>query len=305
MDIRQLRYYIAVVEEGTISAAARKLSISQPPLSTQIRLLEEELGVTLFVRGARQITLTPAGRRLYQYALEMTDIERQAKEEIRDMAAGGTGTVRCGCISSGHVREVYAGIRAFHAKFPGIRFSLLEGNTFEIEGMLERNEVEIAFVRTPEKFRDVERQEIRKDPMMVSGTEEILAPMISRPDSGGSAAAVRSVSSGSAVHVRDLRDLPLILYKRWEPSVRECFAREGIEPHVVCVCGDVRTCLRWAENGLGAAVSPWQDLTPYPGMVWKSIEEKSLESTLEVVIRKDAYISAGARALFEIFKNGG
>ena len=78
MNIYQLRYYIAVVEEGTISAAARKLNLSQPPLSTQIKLLEEEVGTELFIRGARQITLTPAGRRFYQYALEMTDIERQA-----------------------------------------------------------------------------------------------------------------------------------------------------------------------------------------------------------------------------------
>lgn len=118
MNIYQLRYYIAVVEEGTISAAARKLNLSQPPLSTQIKLLEEEVGTELFIRGARQITLTPAGRRFYQYALEMTDMERQALEEIRDMGRGGTGTVHLGCISSAHVKEVYEGLDAFHRQYP-------------------------------------------------------------------------------------------------------------------------------------------------------------------------------------------
>lgn len=126
MNIYQLRYYIAVVEEGTISAAARKLNLSQPPLSTQIKLLEEEVGTELFIRGARQITLTPAGRRFYQYALEMTDIERQALEEIRDMGRGGTGTVHLGCISSAHVKEVYEGLDAFHRQYPLVRLRIVK-----------------------------------------------------------------------------------------------------------------------------------------------------------------------------------
>ena len=64
MDIKQLLYFVTVVDEGNISSAAKKLHISQPPLSTQIRLLEEELGSILFERGARKIQLTEAGRML-------------------------------------------------------------------------------------------------------------------------------------------------------------------------------------------------------------------------------------------------
>lgn len=71
MNIYQLRYYIAVVEEGTISAAARKLNLLSHPCLPKSSSLEEEVGTELFIRGARQITLTPAGRRFYQYALEM------------------------------------------------------------------------------------------------------------------------------------------------------------------------------------------------------------------------------------------
>ena len=65
MELKQLLYFVTVVEEGTISAAAKKLFISQPPLSAQMKLLEDELGCVLFQRGQRQIQLTEAGKKLY------------------------------------------------------------------------------------------------------------------------------------------------------------------------------------------------------------------------------------------------
>lgn len=287
MDIRQLQYFIAVVEEGTISAAARKLNISQPPLSTQIRLLENELGTQLFIRGARQITLTPAGRTLYQYALEMTDIERQALEEIREMSHGGTGTVRVGCISSSHVPEVYGGFTRFHEKYPLVRFKIAEGNTYELEEKLARNELEMAFVRTPENFKNVRRLAIRRDPMMAAGRGDLF----------------RGIPPRKKLSVRDLADCPIILYKRWERTIRDTFALFKIDPQIICVTDDLRTSLLWAENGLGISISPMQDLHGHAGLTRRVLAEPSLESTLELVIRKDEYISSNAEALFDIFQN--
>lgn len=287
MDIRQLQYFIAVVEEGTISAAARKLNISQPPLSTQIRLLENELGTQLFIRGARQITLTPAGRTLYQYALEMTDIERQALEEIREMSHGGTGTVRVGCISSSHVPEVYGGFTRFHEKYPLVRFKIAEGNTYELEEKLARNELEMAFVRTPENFKNVRRLAIRRDPMMAAGRGDLF----------------RGIPPRKKLAVRDLADCPIILYKRWERTIRDTFALLKIDPQIICVTDDLRTSLLWAEHGLGISISPMQDLHGHPGLTRRVLAEPSLESTLELVIRKDEYISSNAEALFDVFQN--
>jgi DNA-binding transcriptional LysR family regulator len=286
MNIHQLKYFIAVVEEGTISAAARKLSISQPPLSTQIRLLETELGTKLFVRGARRITLTPAGRRLYQYALEMTDIERQATEEIREMSEGGTGTIRIGCISSSHVPEMYDGFVRFHEKYPLVRFKISEGNTFELEERLARNELELAFVRTPENFKNVRRLTIRHDQMMAAGKDEFF----------------RDLPSGKGLRLRDLAASPVILYKRWERTIRDSFSLLRIDPQVICVADDIRTCLSWAEHGLGIIISPMQDIRGHAGLTRRSLAEPSLESSLELVIREDEYISANAEAFFDIFR---
>lgn len=94
MDIKQLTYFLAIAEEGNISAAAKKLHISQPPLSLQLKLLEEELGVVLLERGARKSTLTDAGRLLYKHARYILQLVENAEREIQDFGNGIQGTLR-------------------------------------------------------------------------------------------------------------------------------------------------------------------------------------------------------------------
>lgn len=91
MELRQLECFSAVVEEGSISAAARKLHMSQPPLSLRMHQLEEECGVTLFVRGARQITLTEAGTLLYRYAKEILELSLAAGADLENLRRGRRG----------------------------------------------------------------------------------------------------------------------------------------------------------------------------------------------------------------------
>ena len=100
MDFRQLSYFVAAVEEGSISAAARKLFLSQPPVTAQIKALEEELGCTLLVRGARAVRMTEEGRLLYDRAKAMLALRESAAEEIAGRVRSGGGTLRLGVVSS-------------------------------------------------------------------------------------------------------------------------------------------------------------------------------------------------------------
>ena len=86
MNIKQLQYFVTIVENGTITAAAKKLGISQPPLSAQMKLLEEELGVTLMERGARQVRLTDAGRILYRRAVSIVELTDTTLKELTGWA---------------------------------------------------------------------------------------------------------------------------------------------------------------------------------------------------------------------------
>ena len=96
MDIRTMQYYLAVVREGTISAAAQALHVAQPSLSRQMKELEEELGVTLFARGNRKITLTEEGMVLRKRAEEMVRLMQMTEEEISQIKNHISGSVRIG-----------------------------------------------------------------------------------------------------------------------------------------------------------------------------------------------------------------
>lgn len=126
MDIKQLKYFVAIIEGGTITGAAKLLHVSQPPLSNQMRLLENELGAELFRRGARHITLTEAGEVLYRYAVEILELEHVAKEEIGSMRAGQKGNLRLGLVSSCASNELYDELRLFHKDFPEVHVKLLK-----------------------------------------------------------------------------------------------------------------------------------------------------------------------------------
>ena len=96
MNLKQMEYFITIVNEGSISAASKILHISQPPLSTQMKLLEQELGVTLFERGSRAIALTHAGKVFYDRAQGILDMTGAARQELEQMGRGLHGFLRLG-----------------------------------------------------------------------------------------------------------------------------------------------------------------------------------------------------------------
>ncbi|WP_409335959.1 LysR family transcriptional regulator [Eubacterium sp. F2] len=118
MELRQLRHFLVIAEEGSISAAARRLHLSQPPLSRQMSLLEAECGLILFHRGSREITLTEAGRVLQRYASQMLETEDSIFDEMNDLKKGRRGVVRIGLISSAAGDAVCRMLSRAKRKFP-------------------------------------------------------------------------------------------------------------------------------------------------------------------------------------------
>ena len=100
MELRQLTYFTAIAQAGTITAAAQKLHMSQPPLSLQLQKLEDELGCPLFERDTRHLHLTPAGELFYERAQAILQQCADLKREMADLQAGGRGLLRIGVVSS-------------------------------------------------------------------------------------------------------------------------------------------------------------------------------------------------------------
>ena len=149
MDIRQLQYFVRIADEGSITGAARSLHMSQPPLSMQMKLLEEELGVILLKRGSRKAELTEEGTYLYGQAKNILSMMDTAAQELSHFHGGQNGVLRLGTISSSGYILTEQILKDFCREFPQIRFELNEGNTYELLEQLKNGIIECAILRTP------------------------------------------------------------------------------------------------------------------------------------------------------------
>lgn len=126
MELRQLRYFIAVAEELHFGRAAERCHIAQPPLSQQIKRLEEELGVTLLERTSRKVSLTEEGRGFLAVARETLSTLENGIEKMRMMAEGLIGKLRIGFLSSGLHTDFLKGVTEFRKQYPGIQLDIRE-----------------------------------------------------------------------------------------------------------------------------------------------------------------------------------
>jgi DNA-binding transcriptional LysR family regulator len=148
MEIRHLRYFVAVAEEGHITRAAERLDMQQPPLSRQIKAIEREVGAQLFRRKPRGVELTEAGRAFFDYARNITaDLDR-ALETTRRTARGEQGQIRVGITPTSPFNPfVPRVIRAFREAYPLIALTLAEYNSGGLIDLLRKERLDTAFIR--------------------------------------------------------------------------------------------------------------------------------------------------------------
>lgn len=150
MDIRTLRYFLAVAQAGSISKAACGLHVTQPTLSRQIADLERSLGCSLFERSSAGVSLTPEGAILRRRAEEMVSLEDAAKAEIGAEREAIVGDVRIGAGETHAMERVAQAMRTVQDNHPGVRFHVFSGNAVAVEEQLERGLVDFGlFVDAP------------------------------------------------------------------------------------------------------------------------------------------------------------
>ena len=148
MDIRTMQYYLAVVREGTISAAAEALHVAQPSLSRQMKELEEELGAPLFERGNRKITLTEEGMILRKRAEEMVRLMQMTEEEISQVKNHISGSVRIGAGESISFHYLSRAAARLFEEHPDIRFHITSGDTQDLMDELNNGLIDFAVIFT-------------------------------------------------------------------------------------------------------------------------------------------------------------
>lgn len=287
MDIRQLRYFLAIAEEEQITSAAKRLHIAQPPLSQQLKSLEDELGVKLVERGSRKIHLTDAGQILRNRAEQILELTGATTKELRDFNEGIQGTLSIGAVSSSGATLLPERIHNFNSKYPGINFEIWEGNTYRILEILNSGVIEIGIVRTPFNIENFESIRLPIEPMVAAISGNLY---FEEPE--------------KHIYLTDLVDKPLIIYRRFEKIILQACQKAGFEPTILCKTDDARTTLLWADSGMGIAVVPKSavGLIRSSSLKYKEISESSLETQVVAIWMKNRYLSTAAKHFLETFQ---
>ncbi|MEV7546600.1 LysR family transcriptional regulator [Streptomyces sp. NPDC089915] len=248
MELRQLRYFVTVVEEGGFTRAAARLHLSQPGLSAQIRQLEKELGQPLLERSSRSVTLTEVGRSVLPYARAALAAAAAVRNAVDEHAGLLRGRVTLGLVSggTGHVFDVASFLADFHDTHPALEIALTEDTSERMQAALLAGEIDIA----------------------------LLGPTGEEPPPGLAHRTVIDVPLGAAVApghplltpagrvdvpLADLRDRPLICLPRGtgvRASLERACARAGFRPRVAFEAAAPHVLVRLAARGLGVAVLP-------------------------------------------------
>ena len=286
MDIKQLTYFITIVEEGNITRAANKLHMAQPPLSNQLKLLEDELGTKLLERGARKVKLTDSGTILYKRAKNILEITKATAIEIEEFGKGVQGTLRLGTISSSGTALLSNRVIDFNKKYPNIKFEIHEGNTYEVLEMINSGIIEVGIVRTPFNSQNLE--------CLFLGSEPMIAVMNKDYD---------FTNDSDEILLKDLKDIPLIMYRRFEKILLSEFQKLDFEPNIFCMNDDVRTTMLWARAGLGIGIVPKAavDLESMNDIKYKIINQDSLKTKIAAIWVKERYLSIAAKRFLEFF----
>lgn len=287
MDLRQLAYFLAIAEEGTITKASERLHIAQPPLSQQLKLLEEELGVLLIERNTRKIQITDAGRLLQNRAKQILELTEKTAKELKDLKEGLQGTLSIGTISSAGEMLLPLKIQRFHEKYPNVDFHIRESGTFEILELIKSGIVEIGLIRTPFNQDIFEHINLPDEPMVAGALGDLFWD-----------------GRSGCMDLAELESKPLLMHNRYTSNIKKACRKAGFEPNIICTLDDTRFMLNWANTGMGIAIIPrdMSGLVPDAKLIYREIKEASLFTRTVIIWMKNRYLSAPARHFLEEFK---
>ncbi len=275
MELRHLRYFAALAEELHFGRAAAKLHISQPPLSMQIRALEEELGVMLFNRTQRHVALTQAGHVLLQEARQILARVEQAVLVTRRAGRGEIGELAVGFISVADYNVLPLVLREFRRKFPLVNLTLREATTDAQVRDLVAGRLDVGFLLPPVTEPALESVPILREPLIAALPEK--HPLAKKP---------------GKLALEKLKDEPFILFPRPNApglydDVVSCCKAAGFSPRVEQEAIQMQTIISLVSAELGVALIP-ASLTNLrrTGVVYKPLRQQSPLTEIRLAWRR-------------------
>jgi DNA-binding transcriptional LysR family regulator len=243
LELKHLKSFVAVADRLSFIRAANELHLSQPALTTQIKHLEEELGVQLFTRNRRTVRLTEVGALFLTEAQDTLSRAALAVERVQRAARGEIGKLAIGFVSSAVLAVVPRIVIAFRKKNPGVTLDLINLRTSgQVKGLLEKS-IDIGFLRLPLSHEELKVTVIHRESFVV------VLPRGHR------------LAREKRIRIAQLRGEPFVAYGRqWAPgffdSVVQLCTREGFSPNIVQETGEMYTATALVAAGAGIAILP-------------------------------------------------
>ena len=281
MDFRQLRYFVAVAEALSFSEAARRLHVSQPPLSVQIKALEEELGSALLERSRHHVALTPAGELFLDKARAALANLDQAREVVKQVASGEAGEIRVGFTASVPMQDMFPrAVHAFREAHRNAKLELVHMSTGQQLQQLENGEIDIAFLRPSPQFRppaSIAVREVLADRLVA--VVPVAHPLAARPQE---------------IDISALSGERFLLFPRglgcglFDHATTLC-NRAGFAPNVAQEAREATTIIGLVASGAGISVLPQiYARTGIPGVAYLPIAGPDAASRILMAHRAEA-----------------
>ncbi len=241
MNIRQLKYFIAVAEELNIGRAAIRLNVSQPPVTRQIQQLEEELNAKLFIRNPRGVELTQAGEIFLQEAHNIAVLLDQAAQRVLRASNGDLGRIDVGIFGSAIVDMIPGIIHAFKQLYPNVHVTLHPMDKLQQVEALRNRSIDVGFNRLLDPQPDIRIEEIAREAIVAAVGRDRLGP--------------------GRVALADLAKEPLILFPAsraagFVDKVIDLFRDNGLKPSISQTVGDAFTGMALVASGFGSCLVP-------------------------------------------------
>jgi DNA-binding transcriptional LysR family regulator len=247
IELRQLRYFVAVAEEMHFGRAAQRLHMTQPPLSQSIQALEALLGTPLFARTSRSVTLTPAGAALLPHARQLL-LDAQALPDLaRRAAAGESGRLSLAFVSTADYSVLPPFLRQFRAAYPQVQIELREATSdLQLEDLAQGAiDVGLLIPPLPDRMKD----------------ELAYMPVLSEPLVLAAPATVAALRSADALPLQAVADMPLIIFPRriapaFHDAILGCYREAGLVPRIGQEAIQMQTIVGLVSAGMGIALVP-------------------------------------------------
>jgi DNA-binding transcriptional LysR family regulator len=287
--VHQLRYFLAVAEDGQFTRAAERLAVAQPSVSAQIRRLEKVLGTPLFHRGPGPVTLTDAGAILLPIARRVVADLVSIEDEISGLEKLLRGHVAVGATPSLSATLLPSVLGRFHRLHPGVAIRVSEQGSPQLVDELLAGTLDLTLAIAPVQLRGLHSTALAEEELVV----------VTTPD--------HPLAGGRSVTVPQLAEHPMVMFRPGydlRTSTLALFAEHGVEPTVAVEGGEMGSVLALVAAGLGAAVVPGIVTTGEPRLRVTRFRKPAPTRTIALVRADDRLPSRAAEALATAFTDG-